>query len=1028
MLVVMAPGKHSGPTVQEGVNALQPGDTLIILPGEYHEAVSRENLGNEAKADRAMNRPWLAFGLLLPVCAIVRGEEAGYESFEDRVPAYFVATRSESLRLSSWHSKHGKSSLRWDWLKGEELVIHHSIGDVSRVGGFYNSASFSVWVYLERPVADALVFEFREGERVTGSFRFPLESVGWRPGRPFYRAFPSGKPTTEVDNIRIAAPNQVASGTVFFDFIGYNTLTYQHRAIYPEKVAQRRRPVPDERRFLKPDRLTEAELAGIRKLLAQREGAGIGDARVKWLCERVQALGIVRDEHGVRGPGLDAVQYYVAAPGEYGAKDARYWPDEHGPNGPGLQSIGPLVSLATQVARAYRASNDAPQRDRLSEAFLLVADHLLDQGQSLRVDSLFLMRDVLAQGGRLQAHSDMVLHTSRASAFFVEDDAYVRSDMDFYSYNVRVLLRLCLVQADAAEQVRWLNAFKAMLERSMLQPLSGLKIDGSAYHHRGHYHSYAQGAFAALPRIFQQLRDTPWRLSAEAHQRLRRAMLAQRLYANRLDLPIALKGRSTFAPRYGTILPHGVAALATLAGLGTPDGKQEVDAEVAAAYLRLAPEAINKKPCSRWGVTPEPDPSGTFVMPYAGLLCHRRDNWLASVKGQSKYVWGSERQAQRNCHALFQGLGNLEILAGGNPVSAKASGREHLGWDWRRFEGTTVPQSPLKAIDKSWVDLVWSPETFVGGLASQGRQGIFAMIVNQPMPEKKTLTGRKSWFFSDERILCLGTDISCDEAQVPTQTTLCQKRLARSETGGYVPTSLDGADLVAFPEERALDKVQPHWFLDIQRTGYYLPTGQDVTVARQHQASRDFLDTEDTQGDFLTAWIDHGKAPNHASYEYLLVVRATPELMQRLVAEPPYRVLQRDQAAHIVWDATGRRWGCVLFAPQEINAYAVGPETLQVKSVDRPCLIMQGDAQDGQLALSVADPDLNLVNRVSQPRALRVALRGAWRLLDSTGIVCVWQLPDAREAVRILSTSATETVIEVVSRHGASYDLRLARR
>jgi len=54
-----------------------------------------------------MNRPWLAFGLLLPVCAIVRGEEAGYESFEDRVPAYFVATRSDSLRLSPWHSKHG---------------------------------------------------------------------------------------------------------------------------------------------------------------------------------------------------------------------------------------------------------------------------------------------------------------------------------------------------------------------------------------------------------------------------------------------------------------------------------------------------------------------------------------------------------------------------------------------------------------------------------------------------------------------------------------------------------------------------------------------------------------------------------------------------------------------------------------------------------------------------------------------------------------------------------------------------------
>ena len=96
-----------------------------------------------------------------------------------------------------------------------------------------------------------------------------------------------------------------------------------------------------------------------------------------------------------------------------------------------------------------------------------------------------------------------------------------------------------------------------------------------------------------------------------------------------------------------------------------------------------------------------------------------------------------------NCFGLFQGLGHLEVLAGGSPVSAKASGREPLGWDWRRFEGTTVPQLPLEQIDKGWTS-AYSPETFVGGLSHQGRQGMFAMIVNQPMPGGKTLKGRES--------------------------------------------------------------------------------------------------------------------------------------------------------------------------------------------------------------------------------------------------------------------------------------------
>jgi chondroitin-sulfate-ABC endolyase/exolyase len=315
----------------------------------------------------------------------------------------------------------------------------------------------------------------------------------------------------------------------------------------------------------------------------------------------------------------------------------------------------------------------------------------------------------------------------------------------------------------------------------------------------------------------------------------------------------------------------------------------------------------------------------------------------------------------------------------------------------------------------------------VGGLSHRGRQGLFAMIVNQAVPGQKTLKGRKSWFFSDERILCLGSDISCDEADCSTQTTLCQKRLPKNEKAEFLSTCLDGADLTAFPEERSLDEAKPHWFLDVQQTGYYLPAGQKVIVARTRQKSREYRDLEDTEGDFLTAWIDHGKLPTAASYEYLLAVRSTPEAMRRIAAEPPYRVTQRNQAAHIVWDNVGRRWGCVFFVPQEVGAHTVAAETLPMKAVDRPGLVMAEAVRDGQMVLSLADPDLNLDRGVSQPRPLRVTLRGAWRLLDATATVCAWQLPDGGKSVRILSTNAAETVLEILCRHGASYDLRLAR-
>ena len=155
-------------------------------------------------------------------------------------------------------------------------------------------------------------------------------------------------------------------------------------------------------------------------------------------------------------------------------------------------------------------------------------------------------------------------------------------------------------------------------------------------------------------------------------------------------------------------------------------------------------------------------------------------------------------------------------------------------------------------------------------------------------------------------------------------------------------------------------------------------------------------------------------------------VRATPQAMRQLAADPPYRVLQRDDAAHIVWDTAGRRWGCVFFVPQEVTSHAVAKETLPVKAVDRPCLVMAQAARDGQLDVSVADPDLNLEDKVSQPQPLRITLRGTWRLLEATGTVCVWPLTDTKEQVRILSASAAETVLEIVCQHGASYDLKLS--
>src|SRR6185436_3588948 len=126
------------------------------------------------------------------------------------------------------------------------------LGDVSRTCGFLNKAAFVMWLYVEKPISGALLVEFREGERVTGSFRFPMQFAGWRQARLHYDEFPNGQPTSKVDNIRVSAPTDVASGVVYFDSIGCNLLTYPSASINPEQqIPRQTRPYLDEQRFPK---------------------------------------------------------------------------------------------------------------------------------------------------------------------------------------------------------------------------------------------------------------------------------------------------------------------------------------------------------------------------------------------------------------------------------------------------------------------------------------------------------------------------------------------------------------------------------------------------------------------------------------------------------------------------------------------------------------------------------------------------------------------------------------------------------
>jgi len=423
------------------------------------------------------------------------------------------------------------------------------------------------------------------------------------------------------------------------------------------------------------------------------------------------------------------------------------------------------------------------------------------------------------------------------------------------------------------------------------------------------------------------------------------------------------------------------------------------------------PEHTDKELFRERGIVPE-TLEGNMTMNYAGITTHRRDTWLALVKGYSRYVLYGEIYANNNRFGRYLSNGYLDILGGGDPVTREASGIVPQGWDWNRLDGTTVIYLPLDRLRAVSSGTEWIPskQTLVGGLSHRGWNGAFVMQLDGAEKHEPTFRGNNTYFFFDDRIICLGSDIANADHEHPTHTNLFQKHLPAPAED---PTWVNGEALTGLERELTLPSDRPSWVIDPQRTGYYLPAGQSIHLARARQASRDQSDSEDNEGDFATGWIDHGPAPDGARYEYAVIVRATPERMQEFSAQMsgpaprPYEVLQRDGRARIVFDRATGTWDAVRFESGRIE-----PE-LPVLEVDRPCLLMAEPGEDRRLHLSVADPDLNLEEYISQPRPLRVTMRGAWNIANPS------------DDFRVLERDGETTVIELTCYDGRSFNLEL---
>jgi chondroitin-sulfate-ABC endolyase/exolyase len=984
-----------------------------------------------------------------------------FESFNENK---WESTPGNTIEVSEAHFRHGEKSLRWKWNRAGAITLHEEIGyrkyDVEDEG--YVLSSFVVWVFNEKPVDDHLRFVFSTDSTTNAWFSFGLNYSGWRAAWVSFDRDMQGEPGTKMNRLRIESPESVSSGSIYLDHmvlsipIDNRHHTPDRQVPFVNKNTTNHWLILDKMsrislRCSGNEVVTPAEKRSIRTIERHFEDDLLNTGKVSGKMMSRLRKGFDFYNIKVEGPHVTGMPLWFVRHAElYIPLEGRSVTSHFRKNRNDLKRY---FGLMLNIAQSFRKSDDVEQRRELQRMFIHMYAHLRDQGVAFGsgmgtihhygyswrdyYDALFLMKSALKEEGLLDdAIRDMQWYA------IVNEVNVVPSEpgMDMDAFNTQALGRLAsiLIMEDSPAKVCYLKNYSRWIENGLL-PAPGLKdsfkADGSVYHHANHYPAYAIGGLNGAVRVVRFLSGTPFQVSYEAHETLKNALLAMRFYCNLQQWPSAMSGRH---PR-GTesLVPEQYAILALA---GSPDGEKTIDEELAAAYLRLTQyEQATEyhKLFADADIKPEQDPSGFKVMPYAASAIHRRDHWAVSVRGHSRYLWAAEHYLGANLYGRYLAHGQLQIMGNGEPVTNRASGYVQKGWDWNRFPGTTVvnlPVDQLKAdvrnVDQysGYEEMLFSDEVFAGGVHANNRNGVFAFILHEHDKYQGSLRARKSWFFFDDKIVCLGSGIENENSDRPTETVLFQNY----QTSQDPPVFVNDVALDLQTKDTLLHKGS-YFIVDNKNNGYYVPEDQ-VFLKQGRQYSRDQRSGEQTNGQFAAGVITHGTAPLEESYHYCVYPQINNKKFKKDIDPADYEILKQTAKSHVVYNKPTDQTGYVFFEAASDNNAGL------IEATNIPCLAITQPA-DGYFNLHLSNPDLALYEGEADEvyengkRVERSIYSRPWKYNDSKEMILevtlrgLWKpLYDDHNRTKLLDwehISEKKTVFRILSHQGKSYHLKI---
>ena len=532
-----------------------------------------------------------------------------------------------------------------------------------------------------------------------------------------------------------------------------------------------------------------------------------------------------------------------------------------------------------------------------------------------------------------------------------------------------------------------------------------MHASGEAINHGGFHLAYTY----LMPRMLQHMANLkkagfPVSPEAEAHLRAFGRLTAHILIDKKMSPNLWLRAGSQG-------ICHLADRLIILADMGDPDGKGIYDREMAGLFLTVAEEdksldLTGKKPPNYWqkpiveaarryreaGLTPLPL-AGCHAMPARPGLVWRGGEWMLSAAGLRTGFSSIEMYAGCTppCNAYVCN-GSLLAMRQGDPRWAVGF-EPDKGWNWCLWPAATTLLKPdHEMMARHRVEHAIRNGSSIGGVATLGDTGLLAVDFKGMGPQGEGLSFHKSIALLDGRALVMTSGIS-SSVDRPCVTTLYQEYL----DSPAMPTWVDGKRREGLSGEERADSARQ--LVDAQGLGYTLlqadpgalrlfrrpqqwrTPGADcvkpgvnnpvllIKADVPNTANMDVLldDFIPRQGDFATAYLDHGVKPKDAACAF--VVSLDPK-----AKTPPPRVETMTTDAHAAYDPASRTWVYASFKP-EMAFQGEGP----VSRLGRSAAVLVKQLEGGRLSVAVESWEN------ANPAPFTLVLKGSWKLESGDG-------------------------------------------